>query len=396
MYGGRAVFWLTMVTFGSHFGCTSSDVSSEASASASWRVDSIPELQVGGHDNRPEYTLYNVAAVTRLSDGRVVVANSGTSQLRFYSRDGTHLYDVGGEGVGPGELRFIFDLVRASADSLIVFSRDPGLTWYDPSGRYVRSERRDMFGVPNHPCRFGEGGNWKLMSDGTLLRLLVDNFAPEYCPDRPEGPFRWTGLLGIPSADGSSFDTITIMPATERVGINYRVFGHDLLVALASDRIYAGDTESESILALSLDGDTLAALPTPFAARPVPERLKDEDLREVRQRDGTTRFVPGFSHYPDLFPRYARLLVDSEGHLWVMQYPIPVEAFNSWQLALPFGNVVPEGGAFWRVLDTTGLVVAEVVTPEGFFPMEIGSDYVLGISRNELDVQTVHQYRLRR
>lgn len=394
MYHSRVVLWLSIVMW--QAGCGTADVSNEASTSEPWRVDSIPDLEIGGHDNRPEYTLYNVAAVTRLSDGRIVVANSGTSHLRFYSQDGTHLHDVAGEGNGPGELRFIFDMVRASADSLVVFSRDPGLTWYDPSGEYVRSERRDNFGVPNHPCRFGEGNDWKLMPDGTLLRLLNDNFAPSYCPDTPEGPFRQTGLLGVPSADGSTFDTITIMPATERVGSNYRVFGRDLLVGIAPDRVYVGDTGSDSILALNLDGDKLAALPTPFESRLVPDDLKDEGLREVRQGDGSTRFVPGFSHYPERFPRYARLVADSEGYLWVMEYPVPTEPLNSWRFALPYGNAVPESGALWRVLDGTGSIVAEVSTPEDFFPMEIGPDYVLGVSRDELDVETVHLYPLHR
>ena len=200
--------------------CGTSDEPAEVPENVAWRIDSLPEFEVGGHDDRPEYTLFNVASATRLSDGRVVVANSGTSQLRYYGPDGAHLFDVAGEGGGPGELPFRFDLARRAADSLVVFSRDPGLTWYDAEGRYVRSERRDMFGAEHHPCRFGEGPNWRLMPDATLLRLLVDNFAPANCPPRPEGPFRWTGLLGIPSPDGERFDTIAILPATERGGSN--------------------------------------------------------------------------------------------------------------------------------------------------------------------------------
>ena len=376
--------------------CGPADRSDEASTEVEWRMDSVPTFQVGGHDDRPEYTLYDVVGTTRLSDGRVVIANSGTSQLRIYDGAGTHLLDVGGEGDGPGELRFIFQLVRGAADSLIVFSRDPGLTWYDPRGEYVRSARRDVFGTPNHACRFGEGNNWRVLSNGTLLRLLVDNFTPEYCPPQPQGPWRMSGLLGIPSERGSTFDTIALLPATERVSDKYRVFGHDLLLGFAPDRVYAGDTDSRSILALSYEGDTLASLPAPFGPKPIPDEAKDEGIREVTQPDGSVRFEPGYSDYPNYFPRYGRFVVDSEGYLWVMEYPLATEPFNSWRLARPYGNLVPDGGALWRVLDSTGVVVTELRTPPGFFVMEVGSDYVLGVLRDEYDVETVDLYELRR
>ena len=50
--------------------------------SLAWRIASRPELDVGGGAT-PSEQLFQALAATRLPDGRVVVANAGTHELRF-------------------------------------------------------------------------------------------------------------------------------------------------------------------------------------------------------------------------------------------------------------------------------------------------------------------------
>ena len=52
---------------------------------------------------------------------------------------------------------------------------------------------------------------------------------------------------------------------------------------------------------------------------------------------------------------------------------------------------VPTG---WRVFDRTGRWSGTVTMPARFNPMDIGSDYVLGLWRDEDDVEHVRLYRL--
>jgi hypothetical protein len=362
----------------------------------SWSVATTPSVTIGGYDDRPEYTLYDVYGAARLSDGRIAIANRGTSELKFFDSTGVHLLDAGGEGDGPGELRLIHRLVKLPGDTLLVLSRRPGITWYSPSGEYLRSSRVDLFAVPKHPCRHGEGGwSWSVLSDGTLLRLLEDNFAPANCPPTPDGVWRMSGLFGVMSPEGETFDTIAVLPATERLGIRSRVFGHILVLGVGDDRVYVGDTASDVILALSTEGDTLAVLPTPFESAVIPEEAKQTGPIEVTER-GQTRFFPGHTNYPDRFPRFGRLVVDALGYLWVMKYPESLGPFVSPRLTLPYLNHVPEGGAEWRVLSPDGDLVAELRTPPSLFVLEIGADYVLGISRDEFDVESVSVHALRR
>ena len=98
--------------------------------------------------------------------------------------------------------------------------------------------------------------------------------------------------------------------------------------------------------------------------------------------------------YPEHYPLFGRLLADEAGYLWVMAYPVLLEPISSWRLERVYAFLVEEGGARWRVLGPAGRVVTELRTPPGLFPLEIGEDYVLGVSMDELDVQAVQLHRL--
>ena len=88
-------------------------------------------------------------------------------------------------------------------------------------------------------------------------------------------------------------------------------------------------------------------------------------------------------------------MVADNGDLWVMAYPEIREPISSHRLARASSfSVVEEGGARWRVLSPEGSVIGQVRTPPGVFLLEVGDDYVLGVSRDELDVETVSLYEL--
>src|SRR5688572_12148852 len=71
-------------------------------AGEEWTVSAEPVLRIGLLDGPREFLFDRIAGVTRLSDGTIVVLNAGDGQLRFFSRDGSHLRSVGGIGGGPG------------------------------------------------------------------------------------------------------------------------------------------------------------------------------------------------------------------------------------------------------------------------------------------------------
>ena len=98
-------------------------------------------------DGAPEYQLFQVRDALRLRDGRIVVPNAGTNEVRFYGDDGSYLMSVGRQGGGPGEFESIALVRPFLGDSLLTYDvRQSRVTiWdsqeaaeqYESSGQYL-------------------------------------------------------------------------------------------------------------------------------------------------------------------------------------------------------------------------------------------------------------------
>lgn len=82
---------------------------------------------------------------------------------------------------------------------------------------------------------------------------------------------------------------------------------------------------------------------------------------------------------PDSIPAYGRILVDSEGMLWISERFLPTTTPRS-----------------WAVIDPGAGAIATVEVPERFDVYEAGPDYLLGRLTDELGVQRVRMYGLGR
>ncbi|HEX7089282.1 MAG TPA: hypothetical protein VF192_04060 [Longimicrobiales bacterium] len=108
-----------------------------------WTVSETPRRRHGAEGQGPSHELYQVRGAYRLSDGRLVVANAGSRELRFYDGTGEYLGSAGRKGEEPGEFRWIDSLFVVADDSLVVVenTRGPLLTVLDREGTYRRSFR---------------------------------------------------------------------------------------------------------------------------------------------------------------------------------------------------------------------------------------------------------------
>ena len=68
-----------------------------------WRIGPEPSVSIGRREGEDPYLLYRASDATILADGRIVVANGGSDELRFFDSTGSHLASRGGQGEGPGE-----------------------------------------------------------------------------------------------------------------------------------------------------------------------------------------------------------------------------------------------------------------------------------------------------
>jgi hypothetical protein len=80
---------------------------------------------------------------------------------------------------------------------------------------------------------------------------------------------------------------------------------------------------------------------------------------------------------PEQFPAYTDLRVDPEGNLWVQRFLRPGDDRN-----------------LWTVFAADGAMLGDIEIPTDLEITEIGADYVLGVSTDEMDVERVRLHRL--
>jgi len=111
-----------------------------------WTLSDDPLVEIGVRDGEAPYELHQAWGSVRLDDGRIVVANAGIQELRYFDGDGSYLFSVGENGDGPGEFRNPTRIRKAGGDSLLVW--DPVLSrasYFNADGEFLGSlqVRRD-------------------------------------------------------------------------------------------------------------------------------------------------------------------------------------------------------------------------------------------------------------
>lgn len=122
------------------------------SAEVSWQLADSPAVDIGVAEGDQSEELAGASGSVRLSDGRIVIGNSGTSELRVFDSNGVFLRNIGRKGEGPGEFLGALQLVRLSDTAFAVFDQNnQRLSVFDTAGT-LRSESRPMAeGVNDFP-----------------------------------------------------------------------------------------------------------------------------------------------------------------------------------------------------------------------------------------------------
>jgi hypothetical protein len=173
-----------------------------------WRLSDEPTLQIGIAEGDPLYQMDRVRAALRLGDGRIVVANAGSHQVRWYDANGRHVASAGREGGGPGEFRGLTTLRRLPGDSVLAYDVMAfRLSWFDPAGRFVRSVALQPVG--QMPRRFVDR-----FADG---QLLLSSSVRSFPNGPPSGTTRDTLLWLRAGAEGAPVDSLpSRLPARRR------------------------------------------------------------------------------------------------------------------------------------------------------------------------------------
>lgn len=344
-------------------------------------VDPTPLLEIGALDGSAEYQLYIVRDAHRYRDGRLAVANGGSHEIRFYDADGRHLGSAGGEGEGPGEFRNVVSLWPRPGDSLWAFdSRNRSFTVLDPAGEFVRT----------HPL--GVDASFRIpqgtFEDGTALVQTATVFT---AGDERTGLQRVPVDVGIYRPDGSLVRSLGEWPGSEmfvsaeegRMAVRGLVFGRELFAIAAGDRVLIGSSDAREFRLLRRGGETERIVRVAGPLDPVATGAFERHVEEVLETSADDDFRRFWRNMFDAMPRhetypaYSEIRADAAGRVWMADYRPPGEERRMWTVFGPDGHML-----------------GRVRTPDGLRVVEIGEDYVLGISRDELEVERVRLYGL--
>ena len=361
-----------------------------ASWDVPWRVSDEPSLTVGRTEGHEGHALYQVTGALRLADGTVVVANSGTLELRLYDRDGVYLRSVGGRGGGPGEFQSLEWISRFASDSILALDVvGHRVSFFDSDGRFGRSVRLEPSPEILAPRPVG------FFADGSFLAThgvyVLGAELPVRSEREEEGLFRFLAdgntVMRVGSFLGRERDiVVTPRPNGESAVERWpRLLGRSTVYAAAGDRFYVADNDTYEIEVYSIDPLQLVML-----IRKAHRHLEvtDADVRVVRDsllasRGGGAQHMMRRSFEnrpapPRTMPAFApEIRVDLHGCLWVREYTRP----GSRRVT-------------WSVFSEEGVLLGAVDTPIGLRILDIGSDYVLGVVRDNDDVEYVRVHEL--
>lgn len=379
------------------------DGGGSAPADTIWHIEPAPALVLGLLEGPDEHLFSQVRAATRLSTGTVVVLDGASQQLRAFSPDGTHLWTAGGPGEGPGEMRNPTHLETLPADTLQVqdgiarvrFAADGTLIAHErlaPAelkefGRYYASECGIPGFVGHHvlACSGGfdfhtaprDEGPWRGETELAVLPWTLDSithlgvFLKEEAWALPyEGIPRLPELVVVMSG-GMGYAS----PPMSRKGV-FAVGGWPRKLAVADgwgDEVRTFDLAADPVL----PGVTI---PIRHVRRPpTADELAAAWEAVSARRVGSPEYVRERLPAPDSIPNIDHLVVDGLGAVWVASY-----------------QADPSAARLYHVYDAGGPFLARVAMPPGVEVLEIGPDYVLGLTRDDLDVERVVLFGLAR
>lgn len=347
-------------------------------AARRWRLSAEPRLEIGTVDGPRATRFHRVLDATRLPDGRIAVANTGTAEIRIFSADGDHLASYGGEGEGPEEFRAPFSADRLAPDTLLVWDGAlRRITLLTPDGRFLSTSRHQAQ-LPNALYR-------GLLADRTFLvsgwyfeipdagfeashhRVVRFDLDGQVVDSAGRYPGRRMGRMsGVDRVGSPAFSPRTLFAAAEG----------GFWVGTARDhRVAYHGPGGELERRVSWPGPDLAVTDELAEARRA-ERLEGLEGEELRRARRELDALP----VAERRRAYEAMLTDDTGHLWVRGFDPP-------------GSDAPHR---WTVFDSTGRLVARAETPRRLTVHEIGADYVLGTGEDELGVERIRLYGLDR
>ncbi len=350
---------------------------------AEWRVGPLM-VSVGEASGQLEYELFRVMDATRLSDGTVVVANMGTSEIRYFDSAGRFLRSIGRSGGGPAEFQRdgLRHVDHVDGDSIYAWDLlAQRMSVFAPDGGFVRSSRLRN----TNRLYFFEG----LFADRSMLLRLN---RPDPSPRLVEGNTRASVRFLRFSAEGDSLGRFGEFPGSEMYWQRWgergmagddAPFGKVTSAKSGTDRAYVATGDSYEVWVFSATAELEISIRkehAPVSMSAELERHWEEERAERLKGHESSRDYSSLLDdmvLPDALPAHGSIQVDASSNLWVEEY-----------------DEAGRRGPVWSVFDPRGVWLGSVRLPVGLEVFEIGDDYILGREVDDMEVEYVRVYQV--
>lgn len=348
-----------------------------------WRIDPEPTVSIGVLEGDEAHLLFQAFDAVRLADGRIVIANRSSAELRIFDSDGDHLATRGGIGEGPGEFADLWRVERWPGDSVVAWwAPGPGepISVFDADGNYGRTFRLEDVGVMFSPSF--------ATTDGSILVQRIPEGGDTAVFQLRDGEGRFRSSLG--THPGGEPYRMTVDGQRQ---LSSKIFGRDPVWTTWGDLVAIGHTGLYEIKAFRANGSLERIVRLDHVPRPpTPADVEANILsrmggtRGMSDAEAERYRVEWLSRYENVpvaqhLPAFKSIMTDAVGHLWVEEYESPTDEFPM---------------RLWTVFDPEGRVLGFFETPKDWRIYDIGEDYILVRILDELAVESVHLWRLDR
>jgi hypothetical protein len=360
-----------------------------ASAAAA-QADAVlrEDLRIGSLDGPAALDLFGTIAVDRA--GRMWIAQPRDGRIRVFAADGSHVFDVGRQGEGPGEFGRIGKLYYREGAVHALDTRLRRVTTFDGAGDVVetrslvaaaaasRGGDQYIFGdsVLTLRDRTTDDGTVTgrfltvMAADGTGQRVLLE--LPSYTTATHQIDFGGGLILRGPRLPFSDFVAFAVAPDGSGIAV------------VDQDGAAAGDRTSATVRVIRADGRE-RRFEVPSARVPVAREQVAREIAPVLAEladlpDGLSRAeaerILRDAYGAEYHPPVSRLLLGLDGTVWIRR------------------ERVDPAVDLWQVLDDDGSLAARVRLPAGATVLAADRAHVWARVQDELDVPYLVRYRL--
>ena len=349
-----------------------------------------PQVRLGSAMGDPAAVLDRVLAASVLPDGRIILLNTGTTQIRFYDPTGTLIAIQGKEGQGPGEYVFPSDFFVTRGDSVLVWDAGQArASMLTPDGQFVRDFV--LSGQLVSPRVVGTLADGSLVVvDATLDLKMGSSIQTQIGKDlrySPEGVFQdslgaYPGRTAQLMKDGQP---VAQFGPQDMVEIRQVAFSGETQRAVAGNGYWIGTAQAPAVEFHDATGALKTITRWPGGSLDVTEADKEayvnERVSQAPSDEAQTAMrgagVAGFEFAATL-PAHGPLMLDAVGNLWVSDFVRP-ESFDPVR---------------WTVYGPDGAAVAQVELPSYATLLWAGTDKVLVRITDEIGIEYVELWKL--